>query len=41
MGRDGVFLLGGTGSIGRALAAERLMGNEVATHVIGRNDGDL
>ena len=39
MSRDGVLLLGGTGFIGRALA-ERLKRDELAAHVIGRNDGD-
>ena len=40
MSRDGVLLLGGAGFIGRALA-ERLKGDGVAVHVVGRNDGDL
>ncbi|MBK8894752.1 MAG: NAD-dependent epimerase/dehydratase family protein [Propionivibrio sp.] len=40
MSRDGVLLLGGTGFIGSALA-ERLKRENIAAHIVGRNDGDL
>ncbi|MBK7357386.1 NAD-dependent epimerase/dehydratase family protein [Propionivibrio sp.] len=40
MSRDGVLLLGGTGFIGRALAA-RLKRDDIGAHIVGRNDGDL
>lgn len=40
MSRDGVLLLGGNGFIGSALA-ERLKRENIAVHIVGRNDCDL
>lgn len=40
MSRDGVLLLGSYGFIGKALA-ERLKRENVAVHIVGRNDCDL
>ena len=40
MSGDGVLLLGGTGFIGSALAG-RLEQERIATHIVGRNNGDL
>ncbi|MBK8375590.1 MAG: NAD-dependent epimerase/dehydratase family protein [Sphingomonadales bacterium] len=40
MNRDGVLLLGGNGFIGSALAG-RLEQERIATHIVGRNNGDL